>query len=257
MNVQPTQDSIPLSPLDRATAVIIGRAGSKGLPGKNSVILHGKPIVAYSIEQAALSKWVDQVVVSTDCKALANAASEYLDCEVVERPAELASDHATVDAAVRQAIEYTQDTSPIVVILYANVPIRPANLIDRAIDKLHQTGADSVQSYAPVGKYHPYWESSIDDNGCVKAYFENTVYRRQDLPELFIPDGGVIAVRRDSLFQVVEGQPHAFLGTDRRGIENPHGAVVDIDSPFDLVVAETVLATSGTSARITPTPQGV
>jgi hypothetical protein len=52
----------------------------------------------------------------------------------------------------------------------------------------------------------------------------------------------VIAVTRQSLFTVVEGQPHAFLGRDRRGIENPQGSVIDVDHRVDLLVADAMLA---------------
>jgi CMP-N-acetylneuraminic acid synthetase len=128
------------------------------------------------------------------------------------------------------------------VILYANVPIRPAGLIDRAIATLRSTGADSVQSYERPGKYHPFWMVRLGAQGEVSAWQENTVYRRQDLPPAFMPDGGVIAVTRQSLFTVVEGQPHAFLGRDRRGIENPQGSVIDVDHRVDLLVADAMLA---------------
>jgi hypothetical protein len=107
---------------------------------------------------------------------------------------------------------------------------------------LIETGADSVQSYCDVGKHHPLWTSTIDlSTSTVTPYQANVPYRRQDLPKLFLPDGGVIAVRRESLFTVVEGQPHAFLGEDRRGIITPPGAVIDVDSQIDLDLAGLVL----------------
>jgi hypothetical protein len=63
-----------------------------------------------------------------------------------------------------------------------------------------------------------------------------------------MPDGGVIAVRRASLFDVREGEPHAFFGRDRRGIETQEGEVVDVDSELDLVVAEAILRRRGGGA---------
>jgi hypothetical protein len=56
-----------------------------------------------------------------------------------------------------------------------------------------------------------------------------------------MPDGGVIAVTRASLFDVREGEPHAFFGRDRRGIETREGDVVDVDNALDLAVAESIL----------------
>jgi len=200
--------------------VIIGRAGSKGLPGKNMLLLAGKPMVSYSIEHARASMTVTRTVVSTDSEEISQIA-ESMKIPVLPRPAELASDIATVDAAVRHAVTAIDATEPIVVILYANVPVRHPLLTDRAVLALLESGADSVQSYSEVGKNHPYWMIRLDEEGRVEQNHPNTVYRRQDLPKLFLPDGGVIAVTRKSLFNVVEGQPHAFLGSDRRGIISP------------------------------------
>jgi N-acylneuraminate cytidylyltransferase len=218
-------------------AVIIGRAGSRGLPGKNARILAGRPMIAHTIEDATRAAAVDAVVVSTDCPRVAEAARR-LDVTVIDRPEELAGDDATVDDAARHAVTASGLDAPIVVILYANVPLRPDDLIDRAVTRLRASGADSVQSYAPVGKHHPYWMVTLDDTGAVRPHVENEIYRRQDLPPLLLPDGGVIAVTRRSLFAAVPGRPHSFLGADRRGITAPAGAVVDIDEPIDLLVAE-------------------
>lgn len=224
----------------RVLAVVIGRAGSKGLPGKNAMRLAGRPAVAYSVRDALLACTVDRVIVSTDGEPIAQVARE-AGAEIIQRPPHLANDTATVDAAVRHAVETAADPADIIVILYANVPVRPDGLIDRAVERLVETRADSVQSYADVGKHHPWWMVKIDDDGRVSPNVPNTVYRRQELPPLFLPDGGVIAVTRQSLFRVDPAQPHAFLGTDRRGIINPAGSVVDIDCEADARVAEAML----------------
>jgi N-acylneuraminate cytidylyltransferase len=224
----------------RVLAVVIGRAGSKGLPGKNVMPLAGRPMIAHTIEDALQAETVDRVIVSTDGQAIADAARQ-AGVEAFMRPAHLASDSATVDSAVRHAIGTTDGDESIIVILYANVPIRPDDLIDRAVRELSETGADSVQSYSDVGKHHPYWMVTLDDKHRVQPHVKNTAYRRQDLPRLFIPDGGVIAVTRSSLFKVA-GEPHAFLGEDRRGIIVPPGSVVDIDGPADLAVAQAIMA---------------
>jgi CMP-N,N'-diacetyllegionaminic acid synthase len=229
-------------PIERvATAVVIGRAGSRGLPGKNAMLVAGVPMIARSVAHACESHRVGRILCSTDGDRIAEAAA-VAGAEIVRRPSTLADDHATVDAAVRHAIEASGDQAPVIVILYGNIPVRPAGLVDRAVERLVSTGADSVQSYAPVGKHHPYWTCRMGEAGEISAWEPNAVYRRQDLPPAFIPDGGVIAVTRSSLFRVEAGRPHAFLGDDRRGIENEAGAVVDVDDEIDLLVAEAILA---------------
>jgi N-acylneuraminate cytidylyltransferase len=221
-------------------AVIIGRAGSKGLPGKNALPLMGRPLIAHTIEAARIATSIDSILVSTDGEAIAQVA-EAMQVPVVRRPDELAHDHATVDAAVRHAVTQHGSAHDRIVILYANVPVRPPDLIDRAFETLRRTGADSVQSYAPVGKHHPHWMVKLEDDGRVRPNVTPTPYRRQDLPPMFLPDGGVIALTRDSLFTIDERDPHAFLGSDRRGIQTPIGSVVDVDDQADLIRAEALL----------------
>jgi len=225
---------------ERVLAVVIGRAGSKGLPRKNALPVAGVPMIAHSVRFAQASRSVDRVIVSTDGAEIA-AIARAEGAEVFLRPDAVSHDTATVDSAVRHAVEASGSRAETIVILYGNVPVRPADLADRAVARLHETGADSVQSYYRVGKTHPYWMSRLDESGRVSQFIENRIYRRQELPPLFMPDGGVIAVRRASLFDVREGEPHAFFGRDRRGIETREGDVVDVDTALDLAVAEAIL----------------
>jgi CMP-N,N'-diacetyllegionaminic acid synthase len=228
-------------------AIILGRAGSKGLPHKNILPLAGKPMVAWTIDHALHSQRVDTIVLSSDSAEMLALARER-GIAAVTRPPELATDTATVDDAARHAVRtieaQLQRTFETFVILYANVPIRPADLTDRAVQKLAATGCDSVQSVCPVGKMHPYWMKKLagPDGDILQPNVENNIYRRQDLPPLYMLDGGIIAVTRAALFTQTPGQPHAFLGTHRRAILTQPGTVVDVDSPIDLAVAQAILA---------------
>ncbi len=234
-----------------ALAVVIGRAGSRGLPGKNARPVAGRPMVAWSVAHARACAELDAVVVSTDGAEIAAAARD-AGAAVIERPAALAGDGSPVVAAVRHAVTAIEDgaaapaigpgplaADAIVVVLYANVPVRPAGLAGRAVRTLRETGADSVQSYAAVGKHHPAWMVRLAGDGRVEPLVDPAPDRRQDLEPLHLPDGGVLAVRRGLLDR--GPHPHAFLGEDRRGIVTPPGGVVDVDDARDLAVAEAAL----------------
>lgn len=249
-----------------ALALILARGGSKGVPGKNVASVAGKPCIAWTIAHAQRSRGVARIVVSTDAESIASVAWQ-AGAEVVWRPPELAHDTARVDDAARHAVLGVEQGASLraptmpgacvgtipadapIVILYGNVPVRPIDLTDRALDLLARSGADSVQSYTRVGKHHPWWQARIDEaTGSVIPWEGNTlnhgVFRRQDLPPSFVPDGGVLVVRRRALFLETPGVPpgpHAFFGRDRRGIITREGDVIDIDAPIDLVVADAIL----------------
>lgn len=232
-----------------ALGLILARAGSKGAPGKNIAPIADRPCVLWTIDAAQAAHTLSRIVVSTDDEAVQKHA-RYAGVDVVVRPTKLATDDARVDDAARHAVNTLDDDSldPIV-ILYANAPVRPAGLIDRAVSLLTKTNADSVQSYCPVGKHHPWWTARVDEEtGAVSPWegdqLNHGVHRRQDLPSAFIPDGGVLVVTRRALFREIPGVedgPHAFFGIDRRGVLTDPGAVVDIDSPIDLIVADAAM----------------
>ncbi len=225
-------------------AIILARRGSKGLPGKNTAIVAGRPCIAWTIEEALAAETVESVLVSSDDPAALDIGSR-MGAFCFVRPPEIADDLATIDEAARVSLR--GDDAQTVVLLYGNVPVRPAGIIDRAVRLLEETGCDSVQSYEPVGKHHPLWTARVDEEGAVHPWegkvLNGGVWRRQDLPPAYIPTGGVIVVRREALDLSlgVEPGPHAFLGRDRRGVIDEQGSTIDIDEPIDLVVAQAVL----------------
>lgn len=235
-----------MSETSGAIAIVLARGGSKGLPGKNTADVAGKACIVWTLEQALNASLVGRVVVSSDDARVLEIAREH-GCEVVERPIELAHDTATIDDAARHAYEAVGSPDVPIVILYANVPVRPKGLIDDALAMLSETCCDSVQSYARVGKHHPWWTVRVDDDGQVSPWEGEVLYhncfRRQDLPPAMVPDGGVIALTGDALMRRVGAPdgPHCFLGSDRRGVITDEGDVIDIDSRIDLLVADAVL----------------
>ncbi len=262
----------------QATAIILARAGSKGLPHKNRRMIAGKPCAQWTVEHALASASISRVIVSTDDAQLIELLRDINPAptktiEYIHRPADLAQDNTPIDAAARHAATESNISpdSPIA-ILYANVPVRPADLTDRAITLLTETACDSVQSYCAVDKHHPLWTCRVSEDGSVQPWQGDTrfnnIFRRQDLPPAHIPDGGVIALTHAALFRPTTMQsadsaapgatgglpasafsttlpappsPHAFLGDDHRAITTEPGDVIDIDNEIDALVAEQVL----------------
>lgn len=235
-----------------ALAIVLARGGSKGLPDKNARLCAGRPLLAWTLAHALGSASVGRVVLSTDEPRYADIARSFdapgaARVSVVMRPAALASDGASVVAAAAHAASEADAAAEFdaVAILYGNVPVRPADLTDRAVAKLRETGCDSVQSVSDVGKHHPYWMKRLEGDRLL-PHVENQVHRRQDLPPLYELDGGALVVRRSALAASASASasagPHAFLGEDRRAVVNPPGSVVDVDTAADLRVAEAMLS---------------
>ncbi len=226
--------------------VILARAGSKGLPDKCVRPLSGRPLIEYTFDHALEARSLSAVLLSTDSRvAMQLAAARGID--VIARPAELAGDTATVDAAARHAVESWERTSgrraDAVVLLYGNIPVRAAGVIDRVVQHLLNSGACSVRTVAPIGKHHPDWLHRLDGDRLVQ-FRANSIYRRQDLEPLYYHDGAVVAVTRAALFDALSHphDAHAFFGHDRRGVVQRCDEAVDVDEPIDLLVAEAALA---------------
>jgi N-acylneuraminate cytidylyltransferase len=225
--------------------VILARAGSKGLPDKCVRPLLGRPLIAYTCDHVAACQRLCGVLLTTD-SAPAQQIARARGVEIVDRPAELATDTAPVDAAARHAVEVWEarhgQQVDAVVLLYANVPVRAEGAIDRAIELLERTGADSVRTVAPVSKQHPDWLHRLEGDRMIQ-YRPNSIHRRQDLEPLYYHDGAVVAVTRQALFDALQmpDDPHAFFGRDRRALVQRCEDAVDIDETSDLHLAESVL----------------
>lgn len=254
-----------------ATAFILARAGSKGVPGKNTRALADRPCLAWTIDHARASALVEAVVVSTDCPRAA-AVALAMGAHVHDRPPALAHDTARVDQALWSALLHAQeqgwtsvDDQGHIALLYANVPVRPADLTDRALRLASDRAADSVISVSGVGKHHPYWTLRVAEDATLLPWqgdvLYHNVHRRQDLPPAFVPDGGVTVVRVGALRQAMQALgrgrpigPHDFLGIDRRAVTTEPGEVIDIDSEVDALLADIMLRQSVGTTRCAEHP---
>ncbi len=237
--------------------VILARAGSKGLPGKCMRPLLGRPLIDYTFDHALASRRLDAIVFTSDCEP-AKLLARQRGIEVVDRPAELATDSARVDDAARHALQAWEGRHARrvdqVVLLYGNIPIRTETAIDQAIALLLESGADSVRTVAPVGKMHPDWLHRLEGDR-MRQFRPNSIYRRQDLEPLYCHDGAVVVVTRRALFDFALRRPddaQAFLGEDRRALLQNAGDSVDVDEPGDLYAAEAALRVQGFSPASRP-----
>jgi CMP-N,N'-diacetyllegionaminic acid synthase len=226
----------------RVLGIVTARGGSKGIPRKNTILVAGKPLLAYTAQAALAARCLDRVVLSTDDDEIARVGQD-LGLEVpFMRPAELARDDTpslpVVQDVVRR-LEAAGNRYDAVFTLQPTNPLRRTADIDGAIELLERTGADSVISFVDVGERHPARMKFIDSDGRVQdppfaEAFEGQ--RRQDLPKLYLRDGSVYVTRRDVLMN-----DNSFKGRDCRAWLMPAERSCNVDTPFDLFLVQHML----------------
>lgn len=220
--------------------IIPARAGSKGVPGKNTKSLGGKPLIAYTIESAKQSSLID-IIVSTDSEEIAAIALERGAAIPFMRPAELATDSAKSIDVVIHAVQEMQKQGKqydAVVLLQPTNPFRPSGFIDKAINLFRENNCDALVSVLPVPhEYNPHWVFEPDANGYLHiATGDATIIpRRQELPKAFYRDGCIYITRTDVLLS-----QQSFFGKTLGYIEADPSLHVNIDTMEDWVIAERI-----------------
>ena len=230
----------------RILGIIPARGGKQNVLGKNTRLLLGKPLIGYAIESAKQSKLIDRLVVSTEDPVIAQAVSSF-GVEIVDRPAEIARNDSPIEASLRHAIKHLAEVdgfaADIVVLMQANVPIRKPGMVDRVIQTLVDTKeADSVVSVFEIDQW-PHWMKREDNEGFLRPFMEGqTAFRRQDLKQLYLLDGAVLAIRKSVLDETESlSGLHRFLGVNVKGVPQEREYSIEIDSEEDFLFAEATL----------------
>jgi N-acylneuraminate cytidylyltransferase len=220
-------------------AWIFARGGSEGLPGKNIKILNGKPLIAYAIQTALESKYIDKVFVSTDDAAIAEVARRYGAEVPFFRPAGLASSRAPERLAWRHAIEWVKGTGlpemEVMVSLPPTAPLRTTEEVDRGIERFNSGECDTVLSICPTNRHPSFNVVRIGDDGLAElaAPLEAKVTRRQDCPPLY--DITTAFYVTSPAFVLLED---SFWNGRTGVVEIPEAHAVDIDTLLDFEFTE-------------------
>ncbi|MDQ1026597.1 YrbI family 3-deoxy-D-manno-octulosonate 8-phosphate phosphatase [Streptomyces umbrinus] len=245
-------------PVRRVLAVIPARGGSKGVPAKNLLPVGGVPLVARAVRECVASRLVTDVVVSTDDQAIAAAARE-AGAEVVLRPAAIAGDTATSEAAVLHAMDAHEalhgSAVDAVLLVQCTSPFIIREDIDGVAGAVVENGADTALTVAP---FHGFiWRDADDDPTAVDTERTRSVGggttvanttatdggygvnhdksfrpRRQDRPQDLLETGAAYAMNAAGLRE----HKHRFFGRTELVRTDP-ARVLEIDDPHDLARA--------------------
>lgn len=218
-------------------AFIPARGGSKRLPGKNIRILHGKPLIAWSIDAAKDIPAICDVMVSTDDAQIADIARASGALVPWLRPAELATDHAaTVDVCLHGLEWYESNHGKVdgLLLLQPTSPFRSRDTILRGIDVFGKNGSSTVVGVSAAAS-HPMLCYRIEENAMLPFVDgELDGKRTQDLPPAYVINGAFYLSSAENLKNL-----HAFytFATVPLVMEDPRESI-DIDTEWDWAIAE-------------------
>lgn len=219
-----------------AIAIIPARGGSKRIPRKNIKDFLGKPIIAYSIEEALMSGVFNEVMVSTDDDEIAEIARKFGASVPFMRSEETANDYATTADVINEVLNaYASDGQEfdVVACIYATAPFVTKERFQEAMKLINAGSFDSV--FSCVEFSYPVLRSLIiDSDGRISMKWpEYKDSRSQDL-EKFYHDAGQFYFSKVESFKNASG----FWGTNTAPIILSELEVQDLDTPTDWVLAE-------------------
>ena len=213
----------------KGIVVIPARGGSKGIPRKNVRLLGGKPLIAYSIENALNSAHNLKVVVSTDDEEIARISKAY-GAEVVMRPKQLATDEVTLDPVIFYTVNQVERNEKVsydyVLTMQPTSPLLSVVTLDAAISYYLEHDFDTVLS----GINQPHLSWTEKDGKIVPNYKERL--NRQYLPKDLFETGAFFISKRSFVVQ------NSRFGSNVSVFEIPKKEAIDIDTPQDWWVAE-------------------
>ncbi len=240
-------------------ALMIGRAGSRGLPGKNTTPILGRPLCAYPLIAANGSRYVDEVFVSTDSPEIAAIAKQYR-ASVIDRPPELATSSALgEDVFVHGYNEISKIVNEggrkveLMVLLFANAPTVTSSMVDEGVDLLRQDKeVDSVVSTSVYNMWSPLRARKISEAGYLEPFVPFEVFGnpatlncdRDSQGEVYFADMGVSVVRPHCLESIEAGLlPQKWMGKRIAALKSWGGC--DVDYEWQLPMVEFWLRKNG------------
>ncbi|WP_300386274.1 acylneuraminate cytidylyltransferase family protein [Clostridium sp.] len=221
-------------------AIIPARSGSKGLKDKNIKLLKGKPLIAYTIEEARESNLFDEIFVSTDSEEYAEVARSFGASVPFLRNKELSSDTASSWDVIKDSlINYKKlgkefDT---VTLLQPTSPLRKAEDIRKAYEKMKTKNANSIVSVCEVD-HSPLWCNTLPDDNSLEKFLNNDLIKkpRQKLDTYYRINGAIYIVKTNYLIScgnIYDNKCYAIIMKKENSI--------DIDDELDFKIAEALI----------------
>ena len=224
---------------NKVLCTICARGGSKGVPGKNSRLIAGKPLIAHTIEQARNAGIFHTIAVSSDCATIRDIASRFGADLVIERPSRMATDAAGKTEAIKHAASHVEAQTDVSFDYFfdldATSPLRVEEDILACLSLITKPGCDTVVTGSPARR-SPYFnlvEAKKDGRIDIVCSGKHVLLRRQDAPPCYDMNASIYVWTRESFL----AGPSIFTpGT--RIYEMPEERSIDIDTELDWDIVE-------------------
>lgn len=223
----------------KVLALITARGGSKGVKRKNIRLVANKPLIAWTIDAAKSSKFIDKIVVSSEDEEILEISKKLGAETPFIRPKELSTDTTPGIDPVIHALNTINEKFDYVLLLQPTSPFRSSEDIDNALQLCSDSEAPACVSVTETSK-SPFWTYYLLADKGLKPVIhqEKIAARRQDLPKTFALNGALyIAETRFLLEQ------KTFLHEDTIAYVMPDSRSIDIDTELDLAIADYLLKT--------------
>lgn len=218
-------------------AIIPARGGSKGVPRKNIRNVGGKPLIAWTIEEAKKSKYIDRLILSSEDDEIISVAKLY-GCEVpYKRPTEWAQDDTPGIKPVIHAIETLPEKYDYVILLQPTSPLRKAEDIDSSIALCNKESAKACVTVTEPDK-SPFWMYTLDSKNKISPMLplDGNITIRQDLPKVYALNGAVYVSQTQWLLE-----KESFLTEETIAYPMVKERSLDIDTEFDLELVQIIM----------------
>ena len=220
-------------------AIVPARAGSKRLPGKNTLKLQGKPLICWTLEAAQESQVIDLLVVSSDDDEVLSHADR-LGARTLRRPASLAQDASTTYDVLVHTLESLalEGLRPArIMLLQPTSPLRDADDIKAAVSRMNETQAKSVVSVCPC-EHSPLWANTLGAQGQMDDFLSPALLnqRSQELPSYYRLNGAVYIADTQCFIE-----QKGFFMSDSMAYIMPMEKSVDIDTIIDFKLCQIIL----------------
>jgi len=224
-------------------AVIPARKGSKGLPKKNIKPLLGKPLIAWTIEEALQSSYLDKVIVSSDDEDILTVAKQFGADVPFIRPEYLAQDNTKTYDVLEHAIEMIEMESnevfDYIVLLEPTSPLRQAFDIDNAIEELlNSSEASSIVGVGKTESQNPAFLVLLDKDSFIQGFQDKNMssIRRQDIRDVYFFEGSIYVSEVKTFLN-----KKSFYHSKTIAYKLPKYKTIEIDDIYDFIMAEALL----------------